>query len=452
MNGLPTPVIGQARLQPAWSEMVQPDRVHRAVYTDPDIFAQEQIRVFQNAWVYVGHESELPAPGDYVLSRLGTQEIILMRQNDGSLAAFENRCSHRGARLVVQPKGQARQLTCAYHAWSFSLDGCLQAVPLPQGYGPEHDLGKRGLTRIRQVQSYRGFIFAKNTDGGQDLPAFLGGLASALDNMVDRSPCGRLVQKGGKLKMLYRGNWKLFLENAVDLVHPLFVHGGAVMVAKQHASLAERPGVTGQTAQMLLANGLQLREWDGVSLHAHDHGHVYMGGFYRSGVIGPERQDPAFTAYVHALEERHGKEKARDVLSVDRFNNLIWPSLSVNARFQTVRMVQPVAVDQTLITSYCFAMDGAPAEMHELSLRFLNTASSPGSLVASDDLEIFERCQQGLRDGLNDWIDISRGMANDETMSPTHRRAQGTSELPIRHQLQSWWHWMNTPPMMLAGT
>lgn len=422
--------------------LVQPSRVHRAVYTDAGVFALEQERIFRRAWVFVGHESELPLPGDYILAHMGTQEIILVRQGDGGLAAFENRCSHRGARLLVQPKGHAQRFTCPYHAWSFRTDGGLQSMPLPRGYGDESAFLGRGLTKIGQVQSYRGFIFARDSDWGPELSDFLGGLASALDNMVDRSPSGRLVQRGGKLQMLYRGNWKMFMENAVDLVHPMFVHGGAVSVARKHPELVEQEGITGQTAQMLLANGLLLDEWESVALHAHDSGHVYMGGFYRDGVIAPQRQDPVFLAYLAALEQSHGPDKAREVLAMDRFNNLIWPSLSVNARFQAVRMVQPLAVDQTLITSYCLAMEGAPAEMHELSLRFLNTASSPGSLVASDDLEIFERCQRGLSEGLNDWLDTGRGLVDDRTMGPTYRRAQGTSELPIRHQLQAWQHWM----------
>ncbi len=422
--------------------LFQPGRVHRAVYTAPQIFALEQERLFRRAWTYVGHESELPAAGDYLLAHMGTQEIILVRQDDGGLAAVENRCSHRGARLVVQPKGQVRRFTCPYHAWSFRTDGCLQSLPLPQGYGPDPQLSSRGLVRIRQVQSYRGFIFACDHEGGPSLTDFLGGLASALDNMVDRSPSGKLRQSGGKLQMVYQGNWKLFMENAVDLVHPLFVHGGAVQVARQHPELASQEGITGQTAQMLLANGLQLGDWDGVALHAHEGGHVYMGGFYRQGVIAPERQDPVFQAYLIALEQHHGADKARQVLAVDRFNNLIWPNLSVNSRFQTVRMVQPLAVDRTLVTSYCFAMEGAPPEMHALSLRFLNTASSPGSLVASDDLEIFERCQRGLSEGLNDWIDIARGLGEEQRLGPTHHSAQGTNELPIRHQLQAWRQWM----------
>lgn len=427
--------------------LFQHGRVHRAVYTDPDVFELEQKRLFERAWIYVGHESELPKLGDYILSQLGTQEIVLVRQADGTLAGLENRCLHRGTQLAVEKKGNVRQFSCAYHAWAFGLDGALLAVPLPEGYSAGSGCTQSGqsLQRIRKVESYRGFIFASNSDVSPTLKDFLGGLASALDNMVDRSPSGVLVHDGGKLHMEYRGNWKLFMENAVDLVHPMFVHSAAVMAARHHSGWANEPGITGQTTQMLLANGLRLAEWDDVEIHAHDGGHVFMGGFYRDGVIAPQPQDPLFNAYWQALEARHGTTRAREVLSVDRFNNLIWPTLSVNTRFQTVRVVQPLAVDRTIITSYCFRLEGAPSEMFDLSLRFLNTASSPASLVASDDLEIFERCQQGLSRGLSDWVDISRGQSQDRQAGPKHWHGTGTSELPIRHQLAAWQHWMSLP-------
>ena len=73
------------------------------------------------------------------------------------------------------------------------------------------------------------------------------------------------------------------------------------------------------------------QEWEAVPLRAFPQGHVYMGGFYRSGVIAPQREDPVFERYRRLLVERHGEEKAAAVLAVDRFNNLVWPNLSVNA-------------------------------------------------------------------------------------------------------------------------
>jgi len=424
--------------------LVRPLAVHRAVYVDPAVFALEQERIFRPAWLYVAHESELPNAGDYVLAQLGPEEVIVVRQADGSVAALHNRCSHRGARVAVLPRGHVSRFTCAYHAWSFRLDGALDSVPLPDGYAEKFPCAHAaaGLARVPRVASYRGFIFASHAASGPDLPDFLGGLASALDNMVDRAPAGRLLQRGGRLRMEYRGNWKLFMENAVDLVHPGFVHGGSVAAARQSRETAAAPGPTGQAAQMFLANGLRLAEWEQVSLHAFAQGHVYMNGFYRDGVIAPRRSDPVFDRYRAALVASQGEERTREVLAVDRFNNLIWPTLSVNSRFQTLRLVQPVAVDRTIITSFCFQLEGAPAEMFDLSLGFLNTASSAASMVASDDLEIFERCQRGLESSGDDWIDLGRGTHQDQAQSDGSVTAPGTSELPIRTQLRAWQSYM----------
>ena len=420
--------------------MLRPDAVHRAVYVDPDVFVLEQERIFLRAWLYVGHESEIPGAGDYVLTQLGPEEVILVRQREGGIAALHNRCAHRGARIVVEPRGTIKLFTCAYHAWSFGLDGSLDSVPMPEGYQGRlaQTPAALGLARVPRVESYRGFIFASHAATGPDLAEFLGDLAGVLDNMVDRAPGGRLTAAGGRLRMAFHGNWKLFMENAVDLVHPGFVHGGSVAVARKSPHTADSPDMAGQTTQMLLANGLRLSEWDGVGLKAFPQGHVYMDGFYRDGVIAPERRDPVFDSYRAALVQRHGEDKTRAILGVDRFNNLIWPALSVNSRFQTLRIVQPVAVDRTIITSCCFRLEGAPPEMFELSLRFLNTASSPASLVASDDLEIFERCQRGLQDSAAEWIDLGRGIHQDRVASDGSTTAPGTSELPIRNQMRAW--------------
>lgn len=428
-----------------YNHLVQPRAVHRAVYTDPDIFAAEQERIFRRAWLYVGHESQVPEPGDWLLTRLGPEEVILVRQPDRTLRLLHNRCAHRGARVMTVPRGNARNFNCAYHAWSFGLDGSLSAVPLPGGYSADFriDDPAHGLARVPRVASYRGFVFGSHAADGPDLPAFLGGLASALDNMVDRAPAGSLTQTGGCLRMEYRGNWKFFMENAVDLVHPGIVHVSAVAAARADREAADVPGLTGQVAQMQLANGLRAAEWDELGIHGFPGGHVYMDSFYRQGVIAAQREDPVFQRYHAALVATHGEQKTRAVLAMDRFNNLIWPTLSVNSRFQAMRVIQPVAVDRTVVTSYCFALDGAPPEMTTLSLRFLTAAASSGSPVASDDLEIFERCQRGLADRASDWIDLSRGVDVDRIAADGSISAPGTSELPIRNQFSAWSHWMN---------
>ncbi|HEX2567654.1 MAG TPA: aromatic ring-hydroxylating dioxygenase subunit alpha [Burkholderiales bacterium] len=419
----------------AIENLVRGHAVHRAAYVDPEIYALEEERIFRRAWLYVGHESEIPAAGDYVLAPLGGEEVLLVRQEDGSVGALHNRCAHRGARIATCPGKGARTLRCPYHAWTYRLDGSLLGVPLPDGYA---DAPRAGLARVARVESYRGFIFATHDPGAPSLTEYLGGLASAFDNTVDRAPAGTLTRFGGRLQLEYRGNWKMFMENALDLVHPGFVHRSSVEAARAHPEALQADELAQQAAQMFLANGLPGPQWGEVPLHTFPGGHAYMGGFYRGGVIAPERADPVFARYRKALVERHGEEKTRAILEVDRFNNLVWPNLSLNARFAALRIVRPLAADRTVVEVQCFRLDGAPEEMHELTLRFVNLAASPASLVASDDLEIFERCQAGLRDRASDWIDMRRGVLADERAPDGACRSPGTSEAAVRNQFDAW--------------
>jgi phenylpropionate dioxygenase-like ring-hydroxylating dioxygenase large terminal subunit len=429
----------------AAADLVREGAVHRAVYTDPAVFALEQARIFGRAWVYVGHESEVRAPGDWLLTRLGADEVILARTDEGGLALLHNQCAHRGANVVSCERGHSRHLRCPYHAWTYRLDGRLVGVPMASGYPSDFCAGaERGLASVARVASYRGFVFGSRAATGPDLPEFLGELASALDNMVDRAPAGTLTAVPGRLRMQYRGNWKLFMENATDLVHPGFVHASSVTAARGLPATLDADAASAQTAQMLLSNGLTVPEWDQVPLRAASNGHVHMGGFYRSGSIAPTRTDPVYERYRAALVARHGEARTAEILALDRFNNLIWPTLSVNARFATLRIVQPVAVDRTIVQAACFRFDGAPEEMFDLTLQFLNTGASAASLVASDDLEIFERCQRGLAQGGHDWIDVSRGLSADR--ADGHGvTGSGTSELSIRNQLAAWRRWMSEP-------
>lgn len=422
------------------SDLVRGDAVHRAAYVDPEVFRLEQERIFRRVWLYLAHESEIPAPGDFVLTTLGPEEVIVARREEGGVSVLHNRCAHRGARVVSEPRGNLRQLRCPYHAWTYRLDGSLIGVPLPEGYASPQSLP--GLAPVPRVESYRGFVFASHSAAGEPLAQFLGGLKSAFDNLVDRAPAGTLTRFGGALRLEYRGNWKMFMENALDLVHPGFVHKSSVEAARAHPEAMRAEPLTQQGAQMFLANGLRANEWQQVPLHAFPGGHVYMGGFYREGLIAPEREDPVFSRYRKALVDRHGAEKAAEVLAVDRFNNLVWPNVSLNARFGAMRIVRPLAADHTVVEVICFKLDGAPEEMHELTLQFVNLAASPASLVASDDLEIFERCQRGLGQRASDWIDMTRGVLADRKQADGATVAGGTSELAMRHQFEAWKTWM----------
>jgi len=85
--------------------LVRPDRVHRSVYTDPAIFELEMERIFGRAWLILGHDSQIAAPGDYFTTRMGREPVIMSRGRDGAIHVLFNRCMHRGAKLATDDGG-----------------------------------------------------------------------------------------------------------------------------------------------------------------------------------------------------------------------------------------------------------------------------------------------------------------------------------------------------------
>jgi len=144
------------------AHLMQADRVHHSVYSDPAIFELEMTRLFGRAWLLLGHESQIPQAGDYLSTRMGREPVIMARHADGSVQVLINRCTHRGALLVHEDTGNVKNFVCPYHGWVFSTDGALRNVPMPQGYGEQsrQTLDGLGLARVARSQSYRGFIFA----------------------------------------------------------------------------------------------------------------------------------------------------------------------------------------------------------------------------------------------------------------------------------------------------
>src|SRR5579859_8090055 len=147
--------------------LIEPDRVHRSVYTDPAIFEREMETIFHRVWTYVGHESQVPKPGDYYTMLIGRQPMVMVRHQDGAIHVLYNRCAHRGAMVCGALHGNTgKSFTCSYHSWQYHTDGTLESIPLPKGYegtrlSPEprvqHEArgARRDLPRLR-VREPRG--------------------------------------------------------------------------------------------------------------------------------------------------------------------------------------------------------------------------------------------------------------------------------------------------------
>src|SRR5262245_871250 len=143
-----------------YDELVEETRIHSSLYTEPRIFDDEMERIFHRGWVFVGHESEIPRPGDFVTRRMGTQPVILVRGRDGAVSVLLNRCAQRGTMVCAAARGNARTFACPYHGWTYDVGGELIGVPYPGGYGGAFDKSAHGLPRAPRVSSHRGFVFA----------------------------------------------------------------------------------------------------------------------------------------------------------------------------------------------------------------------------------------------------------------------------------------------------
>jgi len=220
------------------AKLVEPGRVHRRVYCDPDVFELEMERVFGRAWLFVGHASQVPNPGDYVTTELARQPVIMARHRDGTVRVLLNRCTHRGAKVVNERRGHAARLTCCYHGWSYDTDGALVAVPVPEGCAADFDRSSLGLARAPRVGEYRGFVFASLADNGSSFEDHIGPMKGNIDDLVDRAPDATLALDAGVHRYVYNGNWKLQVENVLDSYHVPFGH--ASTVNKQGVQFARR--------------------------------------------------------------------------------------------------------------------------------------------------------------------------------------------------------------------
>lgn len=436
----------QARSAEELAQYVQPARVHRCLYTDPDIFELELDRIFGKTWIYVGHESQIKNPGDYFCTQIGRKPVVVVRDASGTVRVLHNQCAHRGAMVVALDKGKTDEFQCCYHGWTYHLDGRLKAVPLNHGYPPDFDTKdpKRAMVQVPRVKSYRGFIFASLGPDGRSLEDHLGHMATSIDDMIDRAPDGEIEAAGGTFKHAYNANWKVYLENLCDAAHPWFTHRSSIDAAQQQSDDVFSDGSGEIAIRQMRQNGAPYSFWESqVGIWTYPNGHSYLGDYHDDAKLVAAMQDPTFRDYIAALEDKKGKQEARRILEVRRWNSNIYPNLSFMSQFQQLRVIHPIAVNRTVVHTYSFRLKGAPDRMFQNTISFANVVNGTGSLVLTDDLEIYNRIAWGLSSEGAPWIEIGRGYLSDVPDSHGGRKGKNsTSEVYIRNMFDAWLGYM----------
>ncbi len=426
----------------AIAALVRPREVHRDTYVDDEIFALEMKRLFHATWVFAGHESQVPNPGDYAAIEIGRQPLLMSRHSNGDVHVLHNRCPHKGTKIVIDRSGNTGKFfRCPYHAWSFKTNGDLLAIPLKKGYegaGLEQSEACKGLAKAGAVKNYRGFVFVRLDPDGISFEDYFGDSLSSIDNMVDRSPEGRLEVAGPPLRYMHNCNWKMLVDNQTDTCHPMVAHESSAGSAVKLWESMEKPADAKKPMAMEVIapfkSPYEIFEEMGIRTWPNGHGHT--------GVHHSIHSDySAVPGYFDQMVAAYGEERARRILGENRHNTVYFPNIMIKGPIQQLRNFIPLAANKTLVESWIFRLVGAPDMLLERTAMYNRLINAPTSVVGHDDLEMYERAQEGLASDGVEWINIQRLYEEDETFDE-ERVTNGTTERQMRNQFDAWARFM----------
>ena len=396
-------------------ELVRADEglVRRRIFSDEEIFRDEQRRIFSRAWLFVGHESLIPNPDDYFLSRMGTEQVILTRNRQGRIHVLLNSCAHRGMKLCRYDQGNSRTFTCPYHGWSFSTDetlveraGGLRGVPgFATHYHGELDRGAWGLKTVAQVCTYKGTIWATWDADAPPFLEYLGGMRHYLDAALDHRDGreGGSTVIGGVQKWRIPCNWKFPPENFIgDMYHDV-----------SHRSV-DQVGI-GPSGGKGRRDVMQ----DRMTIGFKDLGHGAIGRLphYREYDYAPIYQlHPEVESYYRQVHETRVRALG-DRMRVTHSVGTIFPNMSFHGRQpRTIAVFHPVSATEVEMWRMYLVDEDAPEAVKDAARHYYLRYSGPGGLTESDDMENWTGAMQASVG------DVSRDLFFNYQMGLGHAR------------------------------
>jgi phenylpropionate dioxygenase-like ring-hydroxylating dioxygenase large terminal subunit len=433
-----------------WDDLVQEDRVHRLIYTDPAIFEAEMTNIFGGTWVYLAHESQIPNCNDFITAKLGLRPLIITRDDNGVIRALYNRCTHRGTTLCRWPKGNSRSFQCPYHGWNFLNTGKLRGVPWPEGYANSLVREEKfDLAQVPRVESYRGFIFGTLNMEAPSLTEHLGPIKEPIDEWLDRNPGGKVILcEANRLK--YNGNWKLAYDNSGDGYHVVF----------SHRSLLETENRFNDEET---AKGMAYYRTDPDDQPMYIR---YMGNGHHfkdkrpnlqkraGGLWAIESLHPGMEHVQDRLRSKFGEraETMLDLAGSEPVNINVFPNLSLLGNH--IQVFQPISVTETDAIWYGTRIEDVDGSLGEDVLADVNalrmrTQEGFPNFGEVDDVTNFEQIQRGLACAEDEWIYMHRGLGipgRIETLKDGTIKGPATDELFMREYIREWKRLMKADP------
>src|SRR6202167_2419565 len=393
-----------------WHDLVQEDRAHRLIYTDPAIFEAEMTHIFGGTWTYLAHESEIPDVNDFITRNLGLRPLIVVRDAEGKIRALYNRCTHRGTTLCRFDKGNSKSFQCPYHGWNFLNTGRLRGVPWPDGYAEDMRDPKYNLAQVPRVESYRGFIFGTLNMDALPLTEHLGAITKVIDEWLDRNPGGKVVVcEANRFK--YKGNWKLAYDNSGDGYHVIYSHQSLIETENRFKDEDTAKGMS-----------YYKNEPDKLPMYIQ-----YMGNGHHfkdkrpalekrpGGLWAIESLHPGMEHVADKLRGLLGEraEPILDLAGSEPVNINVFPNLSLLGNH--IQVFQPVSVGETDSVLYGTKIEDVDGSLGNDVLNDINTLrmrTQEGfpNFGEVDDLTNFEQIQRGLECIEDEWIYMNRGL------------------------------------------
>jgi phenylpropionate dioxygenase-like ring-hydroxylating dioxygenase large terminal subunit len=405
--------------------------ISREIFVSGEIYQHEQEQVFARAWLFIGHESQIPKPGDYFVSRMGEESVILTRDRDGIIHVFLNSCRHRGMKVCRYDEGNTPVFSCPYHGWSYATDGKLVGVPyFKQAYHDELDKSKWGLVEVPQMANYKGTIWATWDAGAPPLEEYLGDVKTYLDVFLDNldGTPSELEVIGGVQKWTMPNNWKWASENfSGDNYH----------------------GISHRSVDMLKispSGALGRHQFDAVrtpstNLSVSHRGHGWRAQLKQSDDYQPAYgDDPVIDGYFREAHRRRIKNLG-EMSRLKSSGGTVFPNVSFSDGRMSIGVWHPAGPHHTEAWRWYFIWKDAPQEVRDIWRPYVMRYAGPSGMTEQDDMEnwnyahassmgtIARRHPYNYKMGLGheatkgdeDWI-VKGGLVTQQTLTEQNQR------------------------------